>query len=120
MLNLAKEKGIYDKLIQQDILEYLNSMPKTIKTVLAADVFCYLGDLTPIIKLCKGKTLCFSVENSPKTSDYQISITGRYTHNPLYIEKLLKENGFKTITKQTVTLRKENSKDVEGTIFYAH
>ena len=42
---------------------------------------------------------------------------GRYKHNPQYVEKLLRENGFGRITKEELVLRTENGKPVKGMIF---
>ncbi|MFV0627202.1 MAG: tetratricopeptide repeat protein [Alphaproteobacteria bacterium] len=120
MLDLAKEKNIYHELIKIDALSYLKKS-KEFDWVFALDVFGYLGDVSEIIALCKGKKICFSIEileNSEK--DYILNESGRYLHNPQYIENLLKANGFKQIQKEELNLRIENSNNVKGCLYFSN
>ena len=55
MLAIAKQKNIYDKLSQFDIMEYLSSMPLGFDYYAALDVFVYVGELTEIFRLIKTR-----------------------------------------------------------------
>ena len=118
MLEKAKEKNIYSDLICMYIADYLKTRPCA-DYFIAADVFNYLGDLSEIIALLKNKKICFSVETSAECPDYQLSSSGRYLHNPEYIQKLLQENGFSNIYEEDIALRKEDGLPVQGKIYFA-
>ena len=55
MLSIAKQKNIYDKLTQIDIVEYLSTMPLNFDYYIALDVFIYVGELTEIFRLIKSR-----------------------------------------------------------------
>lgn len=116
MLDAAAQKGLYDKLIKADIGDFLQNNNE-FDWAIAADVFGYIGKLDEVIKFLKNKKIMFSIEVSDRAEDYSIMPNGRYKHNPLYIEKLLRENGFERITKEELVLRTENGKPVKGMIF---
>ncbi len=118
MLALAAEKNIYCELVKSDIIEFLKTR-HDYDWIMAADVLCYLGDLSEFTSLCRGKKLIFSIEADEHIQDYRLDITSRYKHNPTYIEKLLKTNGFTDIKSQKITLRQEASLPVEAVIFMA-
>jgi predicted TPR repeat methyltransferase len=118
MLEKAREKNIYDELIQADILDFLRQR-QDFDWVLAADVLEYVGDLADFIKLCKNKKTAFSVEVTDEVETYQIQASGRFCHNPLYVEKLLQEFGFCAISKENLILRTENGLPVQGCVFVA-
>lgn len=116
MLDVASEKGVYDELIKADIEEYLTNN-SDFDWAIAADVFNYFGELSQIIKLLKNKKLAFTIEVLDKDADYKIQNTGRYKHNPIYVENLLRENGFDDIIKEEIILRTEDGVSVKGLIF---
>lgn len=116
MLDAAAQKGLYDKLIKADIGDFLQNNNE-FDWAIAADVFGYIGELSATIEALKNKKILFSIEVSDQEANYSIMPNGRYKHNPLYIEKLLRENGFGRITKEELVLRTENGKPVKGMIF---
>jgi predicted TPR repeat methyltransferase len=69
MLELAREKGVYQSVSCEDILDYLNTAceSKQWDGVMAADVLNYFGDLSDLFQKVKralrpGGWFCFSVE----------------------------------------------------------
>ncbi len=48
MIARARERGVYDRLIQSDLLPALADGERTFDLVLAGDVLVYLGDLAPL------------------------------------------------------------------------
>lgn len=119
MLEKAQAKNIYEDLIVKDITEFLKNPPqKRADLIIAADVFCYFGNLEEIIRLCAPTALCFSVEKG-ETDTYILRESGRFQHNDNYVKKLLTQNGYSEIEVKESLLRKENNQDVKGYIFYA-
>ncbi len=119
MLDLARQKNIYSELKQADITEYLHNLPTDIDCVIAADVFCYFGDLRPIFSACAPTRLIFSVETDSTVEKYTVQANGRYKHNPEYLRQLLQNLGYLQIKQHDLVLRRENGKDVAGCLISA-
>ena len=45
MINKARQKNIYDKLVETEIIDYLTNNSLKFDYFIAADVFIYIGDL---------------------------------------------------------------------------
>ena len=123
MLEKAKEKQVYDDLILSDIESYLKTKKAKYDLIIAADVFCYINELSEIFKevyetLNAGGTFIFTTEKSQKKST-QITPFGRYQHSTFYVEEGLKQAGFSFITTHNAPLRKEGFGTCEGNIFVA-
>ncbi len=118
MLENAARKKIYTELVKADITDFLRQR-HDFDWIMAADVLCYQGSLDEFISLCRGKNIVFSIEQLATNENYQIQPSGRFKHNPIYIEKLLQQNGFCAISKEDIILRTENNLPVHGCIFKA-
>ncbi len=119
MLQLAQQKNIYKALHHQDISQFMKHHQKQFDYIIAGDVFCYLSDLSEIIRYCSPSPLCFSIECNQDNTDYTITPTGRYKHSPLYIKQLLNKFGYTQVIEYPLSLRNENHQPVAGTIFVA-
>ncbi|MBQ8436334.1 MAG: tetratricopeptide repeat protein [Alphaproteobacteria bacterium] len=119
MLQIAQQKNIYEQLEHQDIIQYLKNNTIKFEFIIAADVFCYISDLQPILELCSPTPLCFSIESAEYIDNYQITISGRYKHSPSYVKQLLSKYGYTQIAEYPLTLRNENHIPVQGIIFLA-
>ena len=120
MLKLAAAKHLYSQLFEQDILHFLSTYPlPSAVQFIAADVFCYFGDLSPILELTFPHPICFSVEKSQANTPFELTTTGRFKHSPDSINTLLRKVGYSTINQYFVTLRQEAGQNVEGVIFTA-
>lgn len=115
MLDKAAEKQVYDHLVKDDIIHYLQEH-QDFDVAVMGDVCGYLNDIEKVIKLLKNKKIIFTIE---KTDEERcvVGAGGRYRHNPQFIEKLLRENGFESIYKEDIVLRREAGEDVNGMIF---
>jgi predicted TPR repeat methyltransferase len=118
MLARARERGLYDRLVEGDIVQVLAGQNESFDLVVAADVFVYIGDLEAAVAsvaqvLRAAGWLAFSVE-SLSEGEYQLQPTGRYAHTSAYIEALARRHGFKCVTGQEVTLRVEQGRPVVG------
>lgn len=122
ILEQARSKQLYQELINDDIVHFCQTRLAEYKPALitAADVFCYLGDLSTVISACAPFPLAFSIElNEQNDEDFYLSPCGRYQHKQDYILKLLKQAGYTNINQSPLSLRKENNQDVNGMIFTA-
>jgi len=118
MLARARERGLYDCLIEGDIVQVLAGQGARFDLVVAADVFVYIGDLEAVVAssaqvLRQAGWLAFSVE-SLAAGEYRLQPTGRYAHAPAYIEALAHRHGFERVVEQAVTLRVEQGRPVAG------
>jgi predicted TPR repeat methyltransferase len=118
MLARARDRGLYDRLIEGDIVQVLAAWNASFDLVVAADVFVYIGDLEAVVAsatrvLRPGGWLAFSVE-SLSAGEYRLQPTGRYAHAPAYIEALAGRHGFERVAEQAVTLRVEQGRPVAG------
>lgn len=117
MLDIARDKGVYEDLYHQDIIEFLEKHKlKDYDLIAAFDALCYFGDLEPIFKKLKGKEVWFSVEagDDERGQDFYATPSGRYKHQRRYLEKLLKDLKFRDVKFYELALRQENGDDVMG------
>lgn len=121
MLEVAKQKNVYDKLIHSDIVEYLYRRPLSFDHFIALDVFIYVGDLTEIFRLIKSRNkkpgkLVFSTEHT-ELDGYHLLKTGRYSHSNSYIESLCQKFNYDISHFFTTDLRKEKENFLKGGIY---
>ncbi|MBQ8481908.1 MAG: tetratricopeptide repeat protein [Alphaproteobacteria bacterium] len=119
MLKIAAEKNVYEQLENCNISEYLQNKHPDFDCVIAADVFCYFGDLKPIVKAICPTRLIFSIESDENIQEYTLQANGRYKHNPEYIKQTLQNSGYAHIQSSAEVLRQENGHNVNGYIFEA-
>ena len=124
MLEKAENRHVYDTLTKADLLTFLPGHENAFDLIVAADVVCYMGDLSEIAEktfnaLRSGGFFLFSVEKSDKKSDFEFCPTGRFRHKKEYVSNVLTKTGFDVLSVSEETLRNENSKSVEGCFFVA-
>lgn len=117
MIAQAKDQGRYDALETEDIVSGLAHYTD-VDLITAADVFTYLGDLSPIFtqaskSLKSGGHFIFSVEKG-HSAPYQLQQTVRYAHTKTYIEELIQAHGFKTLRCDNAVLRQQFKQPIEG------
>jgi predicted TPR repeat methyltransferase len=123
MLAQARGKGLYDRLIESEVLAFLVSEEK-IKAryhlMLAADVFMYFDDLKPALRaiaqtLASPGQIAFSVE----THDGEgvvLRETLRYAHSQGHVRAALDAAGLKLFSLDSVSTRTEKGVPVPGLI----
>lgn len=117
MIQMAREKKIYDELRVADVQVAIDHYKK-IDLIIAADVFIYIGDLVDLFTkafytLKPGGLFVFSLEKT-NIEPYILQKNIRYAHSRNYIESLIKENKFETIRFDNIVLRMQRNKPVEG------
>jgi predicted TPR repeat methyltransferase len=128
MLAKARERNIYERLVQADLLPAMRDEPSAgYDVVLAADVFVYLGRLDEVMAqaarlLSPGGAFAFSVEAlealpEDKRGDGQefvLNDKGRFAHAAPYIERLAAANGLHLLELTGVQSRLEQGVPVQG------
>jgi predicted TPR repeat methyltransferase len=121
MLEEAKRKDIYNKLIKEDILAYLSNAILNFDYFVSTDVFVYIGDLSDIFRLIKsrnkmGGKLAFSTEDYDGDSFF-LERSGRYSHSKKYIAGLCKKFGYELRHFEIQALRKEGNRYISGGLY---
>ena len=121
MLQKARDKGIYEALVNQDMVDFLTATDLAFDYFVAVDVLPYVGDLTPLLSLIKSRnsrnaTLAFSTEHRD-SGTYFLEKTGRYSHSKAYIELLCVQFGYRMVHFETRQLRKEEEVFLTGGLY---
>lgn len=117
MLAKAAERGVYDELIEAELLSYLRSTSERFDLVLAADTLVYLGDLAPFFAAAAratvaGSLIAFNIETL-EGAPYRLQPSGRFAHNPLALPQMAGP-WFRMKASLRATLRSEADRKVEG------
>ena len=118
MLKQARDRNIYDELLESEVAACMRVRPNTFDLIIAVDVFCYIGDLTDTLNAARvalkpAGHLLFSVE-AQSTRGYSLTGSGRYAHKPAYIRRTAKSAGFHEMLSSRETLRTEYGTPVAG------
>ena len=130
MLRKANERHIYHRLIHSDLMEAMILEPEmSFDTVVAADVFVYIGNVAAIFKevnrlLTSNGIFAFSTEDmdaseilTHQTSGYCLRESGRYAHNTFYLSRLAGESRFRVVGQVPHIIRMENKKPIHGCLY---
>ena len=123
MIDLARQKGIYQSLHVADIVEFMQAGTARFDLVVAGDVFVYLGDLQPVfgavmVRLKPGGVFAFSTESLVGgDTGYRLRRTNRYAHSSQYIQRLAGEFGLDIRDCREVVLRIQKGKPVAGEVW---
>ena len=130
MLEKARERNLYDRLEQLDLLTMMQGeAAASYDVVFAADVFVYLGNLDELVEQARrllrpGGFFVFSVESLdaladdaaalPDRRDYKLNVTARYAHSVAYLTRLAADNGFDVLSTTGTQSRLDKGKPVQG------
>lgn len=128
MLELAHQKKCYDHLHTADLTQWIRENSPCHMAV-AADVFCYIGDLSDILGAWANNSITgnqsgyilFTVEHNPdsQAGGYTLCPSGRYRHTKSYIKQVVKQSGLTLIQQDEVVLRHEYGEPVQGLLVTA-
>jgi predicted TPR repeat methyltransferase len=98
MLEKAKAKCKYDRLVEGDLVASLSEMEQTFDTILSACVLYHLSDLRPLFEqvarhLESGGLFAFSVDPIPDGQDIAVSNPGEYCHSRRYLRRVAADAG---------------------------
>jgi predicted TPR repeat methyltransferase len=122
MLDHARERGVYDALVQADIAAHLGALsPAAVDLIVAADVFIYVGDLEPVFAgvaraLEPGGVFAFTAESLPDTAapGHALLPSLRYAHAEPYVRALASVHGLDVAALTRGVLRREQRVPVDG------
>ena len=119
MLMRAKDRGLYDELIQSELVHCLQTGDGGFDVVVSADTLCYFGKLTNAFSAVRqtlrhGGYWVFTVESHTLDFDFKLQLHGRYSHSKNYIERELGKAGFENVELKAVSLRFECGEPVAG------
>ena len=123
MLAKARERNLYDNLIESDLESYLAGTEDSFDLIAATDVLIYFGRLDELFvliaaHLSAGGRFAFTTESPAELeSDYFLLPAGRYAHHPRYIERLAAGNSLALIKRRDTPIRAENSVPLAGHVF---
>jgi predicted TPR repeat methyltransferase len=121
MLELARERKLYDELVREEAGDWLSRERGTLYVALALDVFIYVGDLARVVRaasaaLAPGGLLAFSTEELPD-GDFALLPAGRYAHARDYVISTSVLEGLRLVSEETFTIRHEAGRDVAARMF---
>jgi len=123
MLAVAAGRGHYAELVHADVAEHLQTTPRRHDLVIAADVFVYIGDLTPVFAgaarvLDAPGVFAFTVERAGDDGPgFVLRPSMRYAHAERYVRDLAAAHGFAVRHLEAGTLRQDQQRDVAGLYF---
>jgi predicted TPR repeat methyltransferase len=112
MLAHAKEKGIYDVLINEELLLFLKKETQHYDLIVAADVLPYFGDLDPLFNSISmhlndsGYFICTTEIN--EISPWKLEGSARFSHQPEYIQSLAQRYQLLSIKQEQLPARLQN------------
>lgn len=119
MLAQAKARGVYDALMQADLVEHLGATTQRYDLAVAADVLIYLGDLAPVFAgvrrvLAPQGVFCFSMEEEAGEADFVLRPSLRYAHSEGYARALALQHGFDVLELRHRPVREEQGRPIPG------
>ena len=120
MLGHADARGVYDELVEGDLLAFLLERTGRYDLLLAADVLPYLGDPAPLLAaagsaLRPGGLLALSVEECEGRT-FVLTRSGRFAHDSAGLGSLAATFGLKVVAARSATLRHEAGIPVRGAL----
>ncbi len=120
MLGRARQRGVYDSLIQGEATEFLHTRRASFDLLIAADVFIYVGELEAIFEgartaLRPGGQFAFSVETH-EGAGFALRPSRRYAHALSYLRECAARHQFVENKVQPIALRHEFGRVIAGMI----
>lgn len=121
MIDVAREKQIYDVLIVNNLSTFLENKIEHFDVILAGDVLVYMGDLDHLFSLINSALrpsglFIFNTEQG-ENENYKMNQSGRFSHQRTYLEKCASDHQFKIISYQKSITRLQNRKPVYGHVY---
>lgn len=121
MVEKSRQRGVYDEVMEGDILVPLRDRVDAYDLILSADVFIYVGNLRAVFTLgatalAPGGLFAYSVEAAPEGTGYKLHPGQRYAHSLDYLRGLADQAGFEEVAIEAIDLRMEKGAIVAGYI----
>lgn len=127
MLNKAKKRNVYDRLVEAEICAYMDDAQDSADVIVCVDTFVYFGALREAFvsaarALRKGGSFFFTCEKHTRedhSNNYWLHPHGRYSHSTEYLRSALEAAGFQIRQIDDVVLRMERGEEVNGALVTA-
>jgi predicted TPR repeat methyltransferase len=123
MLARARQRGIYDELIQSDLLPLVQASSEKFDLILAAEVLLFLGDLEPLTRavhgaLRPGGRFAFTAEllEGPDCPPYRLLPVNHFAHSRAYLQALASMTGLQEVCTNPVVLPRGGGQEVAGLV----
>jgi predicted TPR repeat methyltransferase len=118
MIELARERGLYDQLEVAEITEWLEQTTAEFDLIVACDCLVYFGDLQPVAsaaarRLKPGGWFAFTTERGEKYP-FHLTDSGRYTHHAVHVREVAAKAGLVVGRLEEGFLRLERGVEVTG------
>ncbi len=118
MLDKARETARYTRLVEQDIVAFLEHDKQTYDLLLAIEVVGYLPTVQPLFQqiashLSRNGVFVFSVETADKTG---LSLNGRFLYSAADIDKALSAANLTVLKRDKTALRREGQGVAKGEV----
>jgi predicted TPR repeat methyltransferase len=122
MLEKAAALGVYDELLQDEAVAFLEARDEPFDLVVAADVFIYVGALDEIFpavaaRMPRGGSFCFTVEES-QGAELELRASLRYAHSEAGVRRLAEAHGFEVAAVEKRPVREEQGVAIPGVFFW--
>lgn len=119
MVARARGRGAYDEVVQADVVDWMEAAGETFELVTAADVFNYIGEITPVFAsvhrvLAPGGCFAFTVELAPGPDPSVLQPSLRYAHSRAHIESLARNAGFEVAAMAEHPIREDQRQPIPG------
>lgn len=122
MLDVAAGKHLYDELVMNDVVQYLERRAASqFDLVMAGDVLVYFGELREVFALIAkvlkpGGLFVFNAEIAAQ-DDFILMSSGRFAHHQRYLDQLAMNVGLNKIAYRNVMVRRQNDSRVVGHVY---
>ncbi|TXS90708.1 tetratricopeptide repeat protein [Parahaliea maris] len=118
MLREAEKKGVYDELIEGDLLSTLPQLQTPADLIVCADTLVYLGRLDQLFLAvahvaAAGAHFLFTTEHLLE-GDYKLLRSARYAHSKAYVEACAEQAGLSLRHFEITPLRMERGEWLDG------
>ncbi len=113
MLARASARGLYDELIQNDLLATVQAYQDRFDLILASDVLLYFGDLAPLFAAVRralrpGGRFAFTLDLLEGPEDYRLTPWMHFAHSRAYLQELADKNQMQEVAQEQVYFPREN------------
>ncbi len=118
MIARARERGVYDRLEQAEIVAWLGTNRETFDLIVRTAVLIYFGDLGPVFTgvrraLATDGLFCFSVELA-SDDEVKLQPSLRYAHSEHYLRELAARHGYTVVHLLHAPIREEERQPIDG------
>lgn len=127
MLEKARQRSVYDDLIEADLTAFLTSAAAAFDVIVASDSLVYFGALGPVLRcaataLRSGGALLFTLELEGEETvpgpgpGFRLHPHGRYSHTTTHVREAVAAAGVALTSMRVATLRRECLRSVPGLV----